>query len=253
MPRLAPRWSLIAAAAAALAASPAAAQTIRATALDAATGAPVAEALVRVEAADGTLVASGFVNEAGVVVLRVRGAGPYQVRAQRAGYDEAAVQVDAGGRQVAAELRLARRPFVLDTLVVYGRQRNERGRQGFERRRSLGMGVFLDSAVLEERSRGAIYTADVLRGVPGLRMRNPRGRATVARSVRGWGCMVTLVDGHPRTVAPPRELHHFVRPTDVIAVEVYREFSEVPEEFRIHAHDGIYACGVIAYWTGARW
>lgn len=253
MPRLASRWSLIAAAVAALAASRADAQTIRATAVDAATGAPVAEALVRVEEADGTLVASGFVNEAGVVVLRVRQAGPYRVRAQRAGYNEAAVQVDAGGRQVAAELRLARRPFMLDTLVVYGRLRNERGRQGFERRRSLGMGVFLDSAVLQERSRGAIYTADVLRGVPGLQLRNPRGRSTVARSVRGWGCMVTLVDGLPMTFAPPREMHHFIEPSDVIGVEVYREFSEVPEEFRIHAHSDIYPCGIIAYWTRVRW
>jgi hypothetical protein len=253
MPRLASRWSLIAAAAAALAASPADAQTIRATAVDAATGAPVAEALVRVEAADGTLVASGFVNEAGVAVLRVRQPGSYRVRAQRGGYHEAAVQVDAGGGQVAAELRLARRPFVLDTLVVYGRQRNERGRQGFERRRSLGLGVFLDSAVLAERSRGAVYPVDVLRGVPGLQLRNPRGRSTVARSVRGWGCMVTLVDGHPMTFAYPREMHHFMGTRDMIGVEVYREFSEVPEEFRIYAHDGIYSCGVIAYWTRVRW
>lgn len=253
MPRLAPRWSLVAAAAAALAASSANAQTIRATVVDATTGAPVAEALVRVEAADGTLVASGFVNEGGVVVLRVGRPGPYRVRAQRSGYDEAAVRVEAGGAQVAAELRLARRPFVLDTLVVYGRPRNERGRQGFERRRSLGLGVFLDSAVLAERSRGAIYPVDVLRGVPGLRLSNPRGRSTVARSVRGWGCMVTLVDGHPMNFVYPREMHHFMEATDMIGVEVYREFSEVPEEFRIHAQSGIYSCGIIAYWTRVRW
>jgi hypothetical protein len=253
MARFASRWFLIAAAAAALAASPAAAQTIRATTLDAASGAPVAEALVRVEAADGTLVATGFANEAGVVVLRVRQPGSYRVQAQRGGYDEAAVQVEAGGAQVAAELRLARRPFVLDTLIVYGRLRDERGRQGFERRRSLGLGVFLDSAVLAERSRGAIYPADVLRGVPGLRLRNPRGRSTVARSVRGWGCMVTLVDGHPMNFVYPREMHHFMETNDMIAVEVYREFSEVPEEFRIHAHSGIFPCGVIAYWTRVRW
>ena len=63
MPRLALRWSLVAAAAAALAAWPANAQTVRATAVDAATGAPVAEALVRVEAADGTLMASAVNGE----------------------------------------------------------------------------------------------------------------------------------------------------------------------------------------------
>ncbi|HEV3049163.1 MAG TPA: Plug domain-containing protein, partial [Longimicrobium sp.] len=118
---------------------------------------------------------------------------------------------------------------------------------------SLGMGVFLDSAVVAERSRGAIYPADVLRGVPGLRLRHPGGRSTVAGSVRGWGCMVTLVDGHPMTFVYPREMHHFMETNDVLAVEVYREFSEVPEEFRIHAHSGIFPCGVIAYWTRVRW
>jgi len=247
------RLFLVAAVMAAVAAQPAAAQSIRATVRDAATGAPVAEALVRVAAEDGALVSSGFANEGGVVVLRVRRPGTYRVEAERSGYTAAAVQVDAGGPQVQVELRMGRRPFVLDTVVVFGQRRDERGRHGFERRRSLGLGVFLDSATLAQRARTAPWVGDILRGVPGLQMDRPRGRATVPRSVRGWRCMVTLVDGRRMDLVPPRELHHVIAPSDLKGVEVYREFSEVPEEFRGSVYQGMYPCGAVLYWTRVRW
>lgn len=258
MQRLAPRWSLLfAAAAAALAASPAAAQAIRATARDAATGAPVAEALVRALGQDGAQVAAGFSDEAGVVVLRLPRPGTYRVEAQRSGYHATTMQVEVGGREVQTELRLARRPIALDTVVVFGQQRGERGRHAFTRRQSLGVGVFLDSTYLDQARERAPYLNDLLRGVPGLQLvRNSRGipRPT---SVRGWRCMVLLVDGEPVQFVFAdgyrRELHQMVAPSDVKGVEVYREFSEVPQEFRRHAHNGMYGCGVYLYWTRARW
>lgn len=251
------RGCLLAAFFAAFAAHPAAAQSIRAVVRDSATGAPVTEAMVRVEGADGALVASGFVDESGELVLRVRRPGAYRVQAQRSGYHPSAVAVEAGEGQVRAEIRMTQRPFALDTVVVMGRLANERGRQGFERRRSLGLGVFLDSAYLAQRNGGAAYAGDLLRGIPGLHVeRLPRG-GSVPRSERGWRCMVMLLDGRPVQqfrVGPRRQLSDIIGPGDVQAVEVYREFSEVPPEFQMYANDGrMYNCGVYLYWTRARW
>jgi len=251
------RWSLLAAVIAAFAAHPAAAQSIRATVRDAATGAPVAEAVVRVVAADGALVMAGFSNGDGVVALRARGPGTYRLEAQRAGYHPVVEPLEAGGREVQAEIRMTRRPIGLDTVVVFGTRPGERGRHGFERRQSLGLGVFLDSAYLAAASRRAPYVNDLLQGVPGVQLWRSRKGIPVPGSVRGWRCMVLLLDGEPVLLnfrdGHRRELHELIAPSDIKGVEVYREFSEVPQEFRRHAHNGMYGCGVYLYWTRARW
>jgi hypothetical protein len=251
------RTFLPAALAAAFVALPATAQSIRAVARDAATGAPVAEAMVRVEAADGTLRAVAFADSSGVAVLRLREPGTYRVEARRAGYSEGAVQVEAGGGQTQADIRLARRPITLDTVVAFGRMELERGRDGFERRRATSDGVFLDSAYLQQRSGRVAYVGDMLAGVPGVyTQRTPRGM-TAVRSTRGWQCMVMLLDGRPFALQFPdggrRELHQVIGPRDIEGVEVYREWSEVPPEFQQYASRGRYRCGVYLYWTRAAW
>jgi hypothetical protein len=251
------RVRLVLAAFVVLAAQPAAAQSIRATARDAVTGAPLAEAIVRAHAANGSVVAAGFADARGVVVLRLRQPGAYRVQVQRAGYDDASVQVEVGGEQVLTEIRLAQRPFALDTVIAMAQLDNERGRQAFERRRSLGLGVFLDSAYLERRVGTVAFAGDLLQGVPGVYVHRRGLGESVPRSDRGWRCMVMLLDGRPVQMqfrdGGRRMLHHMIGPRDVRAVEVYREFSEVPQEFQMYANQGINNCGVYLYWTRARW
>lgn len=252
---------LLTAFAALLAAVPVSAQSVRAVATDAATGAPVAEVMVRVEDGAGTVRASGFTDAAGVVVLRLRGDGPHCVRAERAGYRPAAragIVAGAGG-QAAVALRMEQRPFTVDTVTVIARGEDERGRDGFERRRLMGEGVFLDSAYLEPRIQAVPFVGDLLRGVPGVTVGRTPGRYTTAvpRSQRGWKCMVMLIDGRPLPLrfadGGGRELHHVIGPRDIKAVEVYREWSEVPPEFQRYASNGMYRCGAYLYWTRARW
>ncbi|HEU0079529.1 MAG TPA: carboxypeptidase regulatory-like domain-containing protein, partial [Longimicrobiaceae bacterium] len=247
------RW-ILAAGFVLLAAQPAAAQAIRATARDAASGAPVAEAMVRVHAADGTLAAAGFTGLDGVVVLRVRQPGTYAVQVRRAGYHAAEVgDVAVTDGAAAVEIRMAQRPFSLDTVVVMGQRPDERGRHGFERRRLTGDGVFLDSAYLAQRSGAAGFAADLLRGVPGVYIVSQGINERMPRSERGWKCMVLLLDGRPVELVfrdgGRRDLHHIIGPRDVKSVEVYREFSEVPPEFRPYAQQGMFNCGVFLYWT----
>jgi hypothetical protein len=242
----------------ALAATPAAAQVIRARATDAGSGAPVAEALVRAETPDGTIAAAAFADQDGVAVLRLREGGTYVVQAERAGYFiavEPAVAVDPRG-EAAAALRMQRRPFTIDTVVVIGRSRDERGRDAFARRRLNGLGVFLDSAYVAQRLPRSRQAADLLFGVPGITV-PPALLERHPRSTRGWRCMVLLLDGRPFPLrfadGGGRKLHDSMHPSDVVAVEVYREYDEVPPEFQRHAHQGMYRCGVYLYWTRVRW
>jgi Carboxypeptidase regulatory-like domain len=255
------RWgSLLAAMLAALCAQTAVAQAVRATATDAATGAPVAEVLVRVLAADGETAAAGFTRADGTVVLRLREGGTYRVRAERTGYQDRTVPDVAVGPagEVPLVLRMEHRPFAIDTVTVIARSEDERGRDGFERRRAMGLGgVFLDSAYVAQRSGRVAFAGDLLRGVPGMYVRRRGIGESVPFSDRGWRCMVMLLDGRPVQLVfrdgGRRELHHIIGPRDVVAVEVFRQFSEVPPEFRQYARRGMYNCGVYLYWTSVRW
>jgi hypothetical protein len=185
--------------------------------------------------------------------------GSYTVRAERAGYRTATlaeVAVAPGGATAVA-MRLEQRPFTVDTITVIARSEDERGRDGFERRRAMGDGVFLDPAYLEPRAGTAPFAGDLLRGVPGIYLRRRGIGETMPRSERGWKCMVMLVDGRPVQLrfldGGSRDLHHIIGPRDVKAVEVYRQWREVPPEFQQYAQRGPYRCGVYLYWTQARW
>ncbi|HEX6042075.1 carboxypeptidase-like regulatory domain-containing protein [Longimicrobium sp.] len=235
----------------ALLASPIAAQTVRATVVDAAEGTPIPEALVRVEAEDGTVVGAAFTREDGTAVVRLREGGSFRVTAHRGGHDPATQPlVAASSGTVQVQLRLSRRPFAIDTVQVIARSRDETGRQGFERRRLTNDGVFLDSAYLAQRRTPMLN--DFLVGVPGFTTWAGRNGRQV-RPDRGWRCMVTLLDGDPPPGGEERRLDRMIYTRDVIAMEVYREYAEVPPEFREHARQGIYPCGVLLYWTRVGW
>lgn len=243
-----------------LAAAPAAAQSVRAVVTDARTGAPVAEAMVRVWAADGTLARASFTDADGAVVLRLRQMGTYRVSVERGGYRSASVADVAVARSAPVEVpvRMETVPLAMDTVVVIAASPDERGRGGFERRRALGRGVFLDSAYIKQRYEGARYPTDYLQDVPGIHLdrSGPLGEPH-PRSLRGWRCMVLLIDGRPfgliRNGFHRRTIQQIIRPSDVVSMEVYREYDEVPPEFRGVARQGMYNCGVYIYWTRVRW
>lgn len=237
-----------------LAAAPSAAQTLRVTVTDAATGAPVDGAMVRVEDGDGELEQAGFTDRRGEARLRLDDPGPYAVSASRAGYLPAARTVSvAPGGETAAALGLAARPFALDTVVVVGSTGREVGRQTFDRRRATGNGIYLDSAYVAQRR--ATYPGDLLYSVPGIEVSVER-RTGVRRAGTRMGnrCLQFLVNGLPFYGGWPRfvPLEETLRRTDVVAVEVYREFSEVPRELQRYAWSRG-QCGVVVYWTEDGW
>jgi len=101
------------------------------------------------------------------------------------------------------------------------------------------------------------FAGDLLRGVPGIYVLRAGAGESVPRSTRGWRCMVLLLDGRPVQLVfadgGRRDLHHIIGPRDVKAVEVYREFDEVPREFRREVQRGGGNCGAVLYWTRVGW
>lgn len=254
---LRPLLACVLAAAALLCSSDLAAQqVVRATVLDAVTGTPLAGALVRLETETGALSQAEFTDARGAVRLRYRNPGRYLLSAERSGYDrtETRLLLRLDG-DMAAELRMRPSPLALDTLRVVAEATGpEVGAETFRRRRSSGRGVFLDSAYVDQRD--ATWPGDFLRSVPGIEVRLMSGRGGIRRPTTRMGgrCLSTLVNGLPYYGGWPgsRALEQTLQASNVVAVEVYREYEEVPPELRRYARrNGV--CGLIIYWTEDGW
>ncbi len=232
------------------------AQAVRATVTDVETGVPVAGALVRVENEAGTLVRAAFADAQGTVRLPVIGGGRYTLSAERAGYARTReTLLVQGAGETPATLAMRASPLVLDTVLVEtAGPEGEVGKQTFERRRAMGSGVYLDSAYVA--TQGGTWPGDLLESVPGIEVRTVHGPSGVRRPTTRLGgrCLGSLVNGLPYYGGWPRfvPLEQTLRHGDIVAVEVYRTFDEVPRDLRRYARASG-SCGLVIYWTEDGW
>lgn len=239
-----------------LAAQALSAQSVRVTVTDQGNGAPVSGAMVRVKDLDGTLVRAGFTDARGSILLRLEAAGYYALSAERGGYERAQAPLSvAPAGETAAALAMRASPLALDTVrVVAPASGREVGAQTFERRQASGRGIYLDSAYVAQRR--ANWPGELLESVPGIEVRTAHGRTgwRVPTTRMGGRCLNMLVNGLPYYGGWPRwiTLEETLRRSDVVAVEVYRVFDEVPRELQRYARVGR-PCGLIVYWTEDGW
>jgi hypothetical protein len=130
----------------------------------------------------------------------------------------------------------------IDPIVIEGRASfASRRLREFEERRRGGRGVFITEDQIQTRNTATM--ADLLRGVPGVRLNCRSGNCTaqMTRGARGVCAADWVIDGMPATMSATPAL-----PTvGIIAVEIYRSPGEVPSEFLKSDSQ----CGVIAIWT----
>ena len=238
---------------------PASAQVIRGVVVDdevrvSATG---AEIRTPVAGADLELLANGdpagrraTTDSLGMFVLSLPQPGGFGLRVTHTAYlpfETDIIEVDQE-ESVSVEIRLGRNVIPLEPIVV--RARINSALAGFHQRRT---GSALGSYVTREEveARGAGYTTDLLRGLPGIRLNFIRwGVGPAIEMQGGFGvCQPTIfVDGLQLPESAGGSLNDFLTPERIEGVEVYSSISTVPAQF----HSG--TCGVILFWTrrGAR-
>jgi len=120
---------------------------------------------------------------------------------------------------------------------------------GYLGRKQTGMGYFMDGDMI---NKNAISFADVMRVAPGLKvMPLGDGRTYVitdSRNPAGNGCVNFYVDGTRWTEVTPGDVDTYVRPDELVAVEVYHG-SETPPQYTT---PGMSSCATIVAWTRAR-
>jgi hypothetical protein len=216
------------------------AQTVRGVVVDAATRKPLYGAAVLVGADSVQRRATS--DSAGAFNLRLPGAGLYMVGATRLGYlrhDADTIRVGEG-ETVTLRIELDQTAVPLHPVVVMDRL--SRMSNGFEQRRVLGFGRFMDQDEIEKRH--ASKTTDLFRGLPGVHLTPlPRGMGMVLQLRKGAGfCQpVLLVDGLP--LGDSRQSLDLLMDSSMIeAIELYPSVSTAPVQYR--SGD----CGVVLFW-----
>lgn len=272
-------WLLVCAAPA-----PAMAQAIHGVVVDDDSLQPVGYAAVRLVAGD-VVVLGREADAEGRFLLPVPSEGDYRLEMERLGYETVrsqAIRVEEGDT-IQVEFRVRANAVLLDPITVIGL--SNRGRHRFERRRTdWGRGVFLTPEMID--SIAPRHPADVFRAVDKVYVRwgwgdlasGGRGRLPDVRSQLGRGCMMYMVN---RIGVRPAPWVSIVQPwagyqlaglggEEVVAVEVYRSYNEVPPELLRYTHisrstrsdtDNSFGppvvdlvnCGLVVFWTGEGW
>jgi hypothetical protein len=119
---------------------------------------------------------------------------------------------------------------------------------GYLSRKQSSMGRFYDGNQINHE---AMSFSDVMRIDPGLRI-SPTGDGrtytiTDARNAAG-GCVNYWVDGTPWEEMTPGDIDGFVRPNEIVAIEVYHGSGAPPQ----YTKPGQGGCAAIVVWTVAR-
>ena len=210
---------------------------------------PVIGAVVRLREAGR----STTTNSRGLFVLNEVPAGLEVIEVEVLGYEDIVRPLQIyGGRSQQIEVLASSQPFELDPILVTVRSRTWfSDRAGLESRMAIGAGHFILREDLEDRP-GATTLGDVLRDVPGVRVRRQGGgingqyivQLRGAANMANEACTPNIfVDAVP--LGRDSGLFSDILSFDIEVVEVYRGASEVPGEYS----GGDSRCGVVAVWT----
>lgn len=211
---------------------------------DAASGAPVVNAQVRVPAV-GRLVRTDWLGEAR---LRDIPRGRYTVEVRALGYAASDITLDATGDSLGAVFMLERAPVGLDTVKVTAPRVPIR-LEAYEARRRMGIRRFLTDSMLQ-RERARDLPVLLATRLPGLSV--APGTGSLFRIVGAGGCNVAVyLDG---AMYSDSSVVNALLPQDLIGVELY-DMASAPPQYRragsmigpgVH---GALACKVLLLWS----
>jgi hypothetical protein len=160
---------------------------------------------------------------------------------------EAAVEL-AANAPARTEIKMGDFVPTLETVRVEAAENKALADIGYLSRKQGAMGRFYDGKQINHQS---MSFADVMRIDPGLRI-TPAGDGRTyvisdARNAAG-GCVNYWVDGTPWESMTPGDIDGFVRPHEIVALEVYHG-SQAPPQF---TKPGQGSCAAIVVWTQAK-
>jgi hypothetical protein len=220
------------------------AQAVLGRVVDDGTGAPVSWAEVVLLDAAGDTLDQALADSTGWFLFHPRGPGPYELQASRIGYMAATVgevRLSRSFEAVTLEVRLAASAIALEPLRVIAEPRDRwLERAGFYRRRQ-DPGVFLTPLQIEARQ--AVFTEDLLRGIPNVTVHQVLGGKVIWMG-RGGCPPAVYIQGQLQADLGFLPL---LDPKAIRGIEVYRGSSEMPVEYSGAGSRGT-TCGAVLFW-----
>jgi hypothetical protein len=215
---------------------------------DARTGFAVGQVDVELRDSVGMVVDRTTANYLGAFRLTAPGPGRYSLLAEAMGYrstESESFEVREG-KVTTIDLSFPPEPIELDTLTVLTRRQQIASRLrglGFYDRQTQGIGAFLTPEQI--RRWPAISVGDVLRHAPFVSV-EPLGFQGSRIWIEKYGrCQPAIyIDGNKIHDVEGNTPENWVRPEDIVAVEVYRGQAQIPLQWAQFE-----TCGVILIWT----
>jgi hypothetical protein len=176
--------------------------------------------------------------------------GTQALQVRKLGYSVTEVAVELSAREPAqTTVTMSDAVPLLQTMRVEATKDKGLSDVGYLSRKQTGMGYFMDG---DQINKDAISFADVMRVAPGLKV-VPLGDGrtyviTDSRNPAGNGCVNFYVDGTRWTEITPGDIDTYVRPDELVAVEIYHG-SETPPQYTT---PGMSSCATVVAWTRAR-
>lgn len=241
-------------------ASPAAAQILRGTVADSASGQPLSGAHVSVLNARGVTVRDTVTGASGDFTFDLPVIGSYRVRAVRIGYAGRITEPIGVDAKLESRIRLVLRPnpLSLDTLTVVAESvATEQwvpwlADVRFYDRRHKGFGHFLTRQEIEKKQPEVV--TDLLRDMPGIRLACPSRRScsilmpAAGLMFIGKTCAPTVVlDGAVVSVGGTGGSGdvNWENPHDLEAIEVYPSPAGLPVQYAGYMSP----CGAVLLWS----
>jgi len=209
-------------------------------------GQPLRDARITLQGG-GMVVALSRAN--GEFTLDSLPSGTQAIEVRKLGYSVTEVPVElSSNNTTATTVTMSDAVPMLQTMRIEAAQDKALSDLGYLSRKQTGMGRFYDGKQINHES---MSFSDVMRIDPGLRI-SPAGDGrnyviSDARNASG-GCVNVYVDGTYWEPMQPGDIDSYVRPNEVVAVEVYHG-SETPPQF---TKPGQSSCATIVVWTLAR-
>jgi hypothetical protein len=206
-------------------------------------GKPLAGARIMLQS--GGAVAISKAN--GDFVLDSLPAGTQAIEVRKLGYAAAEEPVELASNE-AAKTTVTLGDFVptLAVMRVEAKEDKALADLGYlDRKKTSGGGFFMDGKTVNH---DAITFSDVMRVAPGLRVQpSGDGRTYVITDSRSSsnGCVNYYIDNTPWQTMTPGDIDDAVRPSEVVAVEVYHG-GTTPPQFTPPGQSG---CATIVIWT----
>jgi hypothetical protein len=186
----------------------------------------------------------------GTFTLQNLPSGTSEVLARKIGFDPASAIVDLTARHPSElTLTLARATTTLTPVTVTGSMEARLQRVGFDDRRKIGLGRYMNAEEIERRQ--PMSVTDIIHFFPGFRIVESEFGSSIVptRSVSGQSsnCINLFVDHALWDLSEPGDLDRAVNVNEIAAVETYAG-DYVPQEFAVPNK----TCATIVIWTKAK-